>query len=65
MLLVLAVLAALAWVLYDRGLLTLANRDTNTWLAIAALGTVLGVGLSWSIIRQALSGQADVDDTDD
>ena len=65
MLLVLAVLAALAWVLYDRGWLTLENRDLNTWLAIVALSVVLGVGLSWSIVRRALSGQADVDDTDD
>jgi hypothetical protein len=63
--LVIAVLAALAWVLYDQGWLTLANRNLNTWLAIVALSVVLGVGLSWSFVRRAISGQVDVDDTDD
>jgi hypothetical protein len=63
--LVMAVLAALAWVLYDQGWLTLANRNLNTWLAIVALSVVLGVGLSWSFVRRAISGQVDVDDTDD
>jgi hypothetical protein len=65
MILVVAVMAALAWVLYDRGWLTLENTDLNTWLAIVALSVVLGIGLSWSIVRRAISGQADVDDTDD
>ena len=64
-LLVLAVLGALAWVLYDQGWLTLANRNLNTWLAIVALSVVLGVGLSWSFVRRALSGQQDVDDVDE
>jgi hypothetical protein len=63
--LVIAVLGALAWVLYDQGWLTLANRNLNTWLAIVALSVVLGVGLSWSFVRRAISGQVDVDDTDD
>jgi hypothetical protein len=30
-----------------------------------ALSVVLGVGLSWSFVRRAISGQVDVDDTDD
>lgn len=63
--LVVALLAALAWVLIDQGWLSLENRALNTWLAILALSVVLGVGLSWSIVRRALSGQADVDETDD
>jgi hypothetical protein len=32
---------------------------------LAALGVVLGVGLSWSHLRRALSGQADVDGVDE
>ncbi|MCR9126052.1 MAG: DUF6524 family protein [Rhodobacteraceae bacterium] len=64
MALVLAVVAALLWMLYDLGLLRLDNRDMNVWLAILALSVVLGTGLSWSIVRRRLSGQADVDDVD-
>lgn len=65
MILVAAVLGALGWVLYDQGWLTLADRNLNTWLAIVALSLVLGVGLSWSFARKALSGQADMDDVDE
>lgn len=64
MLLVAALVAALLWVLYDWGWLRLDNGATNQWLGLLALSVVLGVGLSWSIIRQAISGQADVDDKD-
>ena len=64
MLLVLAVVGASLWVLYDLGVLRLDNASMNLWLALAALSFVLGVGLSWSHVRRALSGQADVDDVD-
>ena len=47
MALVLALVGALLWVLYDLGLLTLDNSDLNTWLGLLALSLVLGVGLSW------------------
>lgn len=65
MLLVAALVAALAWVLIDWGVLALDNRDLNTWLGLFALSVVLGTGLSWSIVRRRLSGQADVDDVDE
>jgi hypothetical protein len=65
MLLVLAVVAALLWVLYDLGLLTLDDADLNLWLGILALSLVLGIGLSWSHVRRHLAGQHDVDDIDD
>lgn len=63
--LVLAVAAALLWVLYDYGLLTFENPTQNTWLGLAALSLVLGIGLSWSHVRRRLSGQADMDDVDE
>ena len=63
--LVLAVVAALFWVLYDWGFLTLENSALNTWLGLFALSAVLGIGLSWSLVRRKLSGQADMDDIDD
>lgn len=65
MLLVLAVVGALLWVLYDWGWLTLDNPTQNTWIGIVALSVVLGIGLSWSHVRRALSGQADMDDVDE
>ncbi|MEO0937273.1 MAG: DUF6524 family protein [Pseudomonadota bacterium] len=64
MVLVLALVGALIWVLYDLGLIRLEDPGLNTWIALVALSAVLGVGLSWSIIRRRLSGQADVDDVD-
>ena len=58
MLLVLALVGALLWVLYDFGVLSLDNTGLNVWLGLLALSLVLGVGLSWSHVRRALSGQA-------
>lgn len=65
MLLVLAIAGAILWVLYDFGVLTLKDQALNTWLGLGALSLVLGIGLSWSHVRRALSGQSDVDDLDD
>ena len=65
MALVLAVVGALLWVLYDFGLLSLENYDVNVWLGILVLSIVLGVGLSWSHVRRVLSGQSDMVDVDD
>ena len=63
--LVLALVAALVWVAYDQSWISLEDPTVNTWLALLALSLVLGTGLSWSIIRRRLSGQADVDDVDE
>ena len=59
-----AIFAAGLWVLTDWGVLGLGNSVLNTWLAILALSVILGFGMSWSILRQRLSGQASVDDVD-
>lgn len=65
MALVLALVAALLWVLYDFGWLAIDNRNLNLWIGLIALSLVLGVGLSWSHIRRTISGQADMDDVDE
>ena len=65
MILILAVVGTLLWVLYDQGFINLDNPTVNTWIGIVALSIVLAVGLSWSIVRRRLSGQADVDDIDE
>lgn len=64
MLLVLAVAGTLIWVLFDQGVIDLSNPTINTWLSIMVLSLVLAIGLSWSIVRRKLSGQADMDDVD-
>jgi hypothetical protein len=53
------------WVAYDFGWISLENPTVNTWIGLFAASLVLGVGLSWSIVRRRLSGQADVDDVDE
>ncbi len=65
MILVLAVVGTVIWVLFDQGVISLDNPTVNTWIAIFALSLVLAIGLSWSIVRRRLSGQADVDDVDE
>lgn len=63
--LIAAIFGTGVWVLMDWGWLDLQNPKLNLWLGILALSLILGVGLSWSILRQRLSGQASVDEIED
>lgn len=63
--LIVAVLAALLWVLYDFGWLSLENPTANTWIALFVLSIVLAVGMYWGILWRRMSGQLEVDDTGD
>ncbi len=60
--LVVAVLAALVWVLFDFGWISLDNPSTNTWIALIMLSIVLAVGMYWGILWRRISGQLEVDD---
>lgn len=62
--LIAALAGALLWVLIDMGLLSLEDPGPLLWIGLAALGLVLGLGMSWSHVRRRLSGQLDVDDVD-
>jgi hypothetical protein len=64
MILVLALVGSIIWVLIFYGLIDLSNPKFATWIGLFAMSLVLGVGLSWSIIRRKLSGQVDMDDVD-
>jgi uncharacterized integral membrane protein len=55
-----AFLAALAWVFVEQRWLDLDSPTAVAWLALLILGTVLGLGLSWSLIRARLTGQVEV-----
>lgn len=65
MILILAVVGTVLWVMFDQGVVSFADPTINTMIGIVALSLVLAVGLSWSIVRRRLSGQADVDDIDE
>ncbi len=60
-----AFFGTLFWLLMDWGLLAAENIDAVTWLVEVLLAGVLAIGMSWSHIRRRISGQVDVDDTDD
>lgn len=60
--LIAAIFGAGLWVLIDWGVVSLTNATLNTWLGLVALSFILGIGLSWSLLRQRLSGQASVDE---
>jgi len=55
-----ALLSALAWVFVDRKWIDLHTPSSVAWLALLILGTVLGLGLSWSLVRARLTGQVEV-----
>ncbi|MBV2358284.1 hypothetical protein KUH32_00720 [Thalassococcus sp. CAU 1522] len=65
MALVLALVGAILWVLWDFGWLDFSDRALMSWLGLFALSLVLGIGLSWSIVRRKLSGQVDMDDVEE
>ena len=62
--LILAVIAALFWVLVDYGLVSLNNPGVLTWVVLLALSVVLAIGMYWGILWRRMSGQFEVDDED-
>lgn len=51
--------AALVWLLVDRDLVRL-NGSGIVWVGLIVVGVLLGVGLSWSLIRAKTTGQIEV-----
>jgi hypothetical protein len=64
MVLVLALFAALVWLIISWGWLTLANTGAIMWIGLIVLALILAVGMSWSHLYQRWSGQATVDEAD-
>ncbi len=64
-LLVGALIAAVVWVMIDLGWISLDDPGAMTWVGLIALSLIMGVGLSWSIVRRRLSGQVDMDDVEE
>jgi hypothetical protein len=54
-----AVFGALVWLLIDYGLISLDGTGV-VWLSLVIVGVILGVGLSWSLVRARVTGQIEV-----
>ena len=55
-----ALLATVVWMLIDYHVIDMVGRSTLVWIGLAIAGVVLGVGLSWSLIRARATGQVEV-----
>jgi hypothetical protein len=64
-LLILGLVAALVWLLVELGVLGAPGTQAMAWIALVGIGLVLGMGLSWSLVRRQVTGQVVVDDTDE
>lgn len=62
--LVSALVAAIVWVLVSYDILNPQQPGFFEWIILIGIGFILGVGLSWAIIRRRLSGQVSVDDVE-
>lgn len=60
-----AFFGSLVWLTIDYGLLSSDSTRSMTYLAQVVLASVLAIGISWSHVRRRLTGQVDVDETDD
>jgi len=63
--LALAVSSTLIWLFIDQGWMSINNYTVLTWVLLLVVGTILGIGISWSHIRRKLTGQFDTDDVEE
>jgi len=52
-----ALLGTFVWLLFDLRLLHAADSTAMVWIGLAIVGVILGIGLSWSLIRARTTGQ--------
>jgi hypothetical protein len=55
-----ALFGTAAWLLVDAHWIDLSGTEAKTWAMLVTLGLVLGIGLSWSLIRARATGQVEV-----
>jgi len=60
-LLVVAIFAAVIWLLADQGLLDPSGSRTIATIILILVTLVLGIGMSWSHLNRRLTGQVDTD----
>ena len=61
--LVLAISAALVWLLLDFGLVRAGTARGVTYVILICTALLLAVGMSWSHMSRRMSGQVDTDET--
>jgi hypothetical protein len=55
------VVGTLVWMLTDYGILDAERPSLLPWITLVAIGIILGIGLSWSLLRARVTGQVEVD----
>ena len=55
----------LVWLFIDQEWMRVDNYTAFTWILLIVIGTILGIGVSWSHIRKKLTGQFDTDDVEE
>ena len=60
-LLALALCGGLIWLLVEQHVLSPTGSAAIAHIALLAIGLVLGVGMSWSLLSRRLTGQVDTD----
>ena len=60
-LLIVAIFAAVIWLLEDQGLLDPSGSKTIATIVLVLVTLVLGIGMSWSHLNRRLTGQVDTD----
>jgi hypothetical protein len=58
------VIGSIVWLLAAQGWIDPAKPTVAAWIALVSLGLVLGIGLGWSQMRRALTGQVDIEQPD-
>ncbi|WP_373058877.1 DUF6524 family protein [Gemmatimonas sp.] len=62
--LVIALSGALVWILLDFGIVSAGSARGISYVVLFCLSVLLAVGMSWSHVSKAMSGQVDMDQTD-
>lgn len=62
--LVIAISGALVWILLDFGVVSASSARGISYVVLLCLSVLLAVGMSWSHVSKAMSGQVDMDQTD-
>jgi hypothetical protein len=57
------VTAAVVWLFADWGWFDPSQPRAMAWILLLTLGFVLGIGLTWSILRRRLTGQVDIEES--
>lgn len=60
-----AFFGTLLWMVIDWGIIPVDSVQIITYIVLSLLSMVLAIGMSWSHIRRRMTGQVDVNDTDD